>query len=99
MPEDRPGQFRVDMIRPGTIPAWHHEKAGPAFFNAWTLTHVAWGFIAERAVSFGIAMAAHFAYEMVEGEIFPAEDRDISMANHVGDTVGFIAGFYLAKKF
>ena len=73
---------------------WYHEQPGPELFNSWTWTHFAWGMASARAgVGFLNAFLLHTGYEMVEGFIFPWEDRDVSMRNHVGDTVAFLAGW------
>lgn len=68
-------------------------------FNEWTIAHVAsgvlWGMMKPGAMLTGVA--AHTAYEMVEGNIFPRDDRDVSMRNHLGDTLAFVAGMLLGS--
>jgi hypothetical protein len=49
-------------------------------------------------VGFIPAVLIHTAYESVEGYLFPIENRDASMMNHVGDTIAFMAGWAVAKK-
>ncbi len=44
------------------------------------------------------AVAVHTLYEMVEGNLFPREHRDVSMLNHVGDSIAFVAGYFLANR-
>ena len=75
---------------------WYSEKTGPAFFNEWSLTHVGWGALfqllfPDRRVT---GLVLHTIYESIEGCIFPAEFRDVSMQNHVGDTIAFAAGMW-----
>lgn len=41
---------------------------------------------------FVTGLVAHTIYESIEGYIFPAEFRDVSMLNHIGDTIAFAAG-------
>ena len=74
---------------------WFHEPAGPALFNDWTWTHLAWGMLAARHVGALDAFLLHSGYEAVEGSLFPREDRDVSMLNHVGDTVAFMVGWFV----
>jgi len=73
---------------------WYHETIGPRFFNEWSLVHVAtgalWGAIFPGRIKTG--MLAHTLYEMIEGQIFPIEHRDVSFRNHVGDSLAFLAG-------
>ncbi len=73
---------------------WYFEKTGPAFFNEWSLTHVAWGALFQLLFPdrYVAGLVLHTIYESIEGYIFPAEFRDVSMRNHVGDTVAFAAG-------
>jgi hypothetical protein len=73
---------------------WYHETPGPEYFNAWTLAHVVSGMIARRSgLSVVEAVLLHTGYELLEGSIFPVDHRDTSFRNHVGDSVGFLAGF------
>ena len=73
------------------------EDAGPRLFNDWTLTHFIWGVVAAHFVpNFVGAIVLHSAYELVEGKIFV--HRDESMRNHVGDTIGFTAGYLAASQ-
>src|SRR5262249_35450515 len=72
---------------------WWFASTGPAFFNDGSLAHVVWGVVwqllfPERYLA---GLVAHTIYESIEGYIFPAADRDISMENHVGDTIAFTA--------
>jgi hypothetical protein len=79
---------------------WYHETVGPQFFNEWTIVHVVtgalWGAIWPRRVLSG--MVAHTLYEMVEGKLFPVDQRDVSMRNHVGDSLAFLAGMMLTRR-
>ena len=73
---------------------WYFEKTGPAFFNEWSLTHVAWGALfqllfPDRRFT---GLVLHTIYESIEGSIFPVQFRDASMRNHIGDTLAFAAG-------
>lgn len=73
---------------------WYFEKTGPAFFNEWSVTHLGWGALfqllfPDRRVT---GLVLHTIYESIEGYIFPAEFRDVSKRNHVGDTIAFAAG-------
>ncbi len=78
--------------------AWFFETPGPAFFNEWTWTHFAWGLVSWRLTkNHWAGLAGHTIYEAVEGEIFPARARDISLQNHAGDTVAFLAGSFVAQ--
>ena len=78
---------------------WWYESAGPSLWNEWTWTHITWGMIArEWTDSFLLALAVHTLYEMGEGRIFPREHRDVSARNHLGDTVAFMAGWYIRRK-
>lgn len=79
---------------------WYFEKTGPAFFNKWSLTHVGWGavfqlFFPNRHLA---GLVVHTIYESIEGYIFPAAFRDVSMRNHVGDTIAFAAGMSLIPR-
>lgn len=77
---------------------WFFESPGPAFFNEWTWTHFAWGLGSWRFTKSHLTgLAAHTLYEFVEGDIFPVEARDVSLENHVGDTVAFLAGSVLGR--
>lgn len=72
---------------------WFYETTEPALFNEWTWSHFFWGLLSASTVRSDVtAIGAHTVYEMIEGWIFPWEYRDISMLNHIGDTVAFIAG-------
>lgn len=76
---------------------WYFEKTGPAFFNEWSLTHVGGGALfqllfPDRKVA---GLVLHTIYEAIEGYIFPAAFRDVSMRNHVGDTLAFVAGMWV----
>jgi hypothetical protein len=78
---------------------WWFEDPGPAFFNKWSLTHVGWG-VAWQLVfpkRYFAGLVAHTIYESIEGYIFPREDRDVSMRNHVGDTIAFGAGMLVVS--
>lgn len=78
---------------------WFHEQQGPELVNVWTLTHVMWGaVVAHFTDSLPLAMVLHTFYESIEGQIFPVEHRDVSLKNHVGDSIGFAAGFIAARK-
>jgi hypothetical protein len=79
---------------------WYFEKTGPAYFNEWSLAHVAWGALFQylfpgRQVA---GLVLHTIYESIEGRIFPAEFRDISMQNHLGDTAAFVAGMLVVPS-
>ena len=81
------------MIQP-----WFFEKPGPALFNVWTWTHFAWGLVSwPLTKSHVMGLVAHTAYEFIEGDIFPVEARDVSLENHVGDTIAFLAGSIVGK--
>lgn len=73
---------------------WYFEKTGPAFFNEWSLAHVGWGVVWQLLFPGRLlaGLVVHTIYESIEGYIFPAEFRDVSMRNHVGDTIAFAAG-------
>jgi hypothetical protein len=72
---------------------WFHETPGPNWVNEWTWTHVVWGMATARAIPDGlVALGAHTLYEMVEGKVFPDPHRDVSVENHLGDTLAFLAG-------
>ena len=88
---------------------WYHEPKGPEFFNAWTIAHAAWGAVAARYVNslprggagrfpFVAALVLHTVYELAEQDIFPLKDRDVSTENHIGDTLGFSAGYLAARR-
>jgi hypothetical protein len=73
--------------------AWYWEHGQGRVFNVWSLAHVGSGvasFIAWRSYLPGIVL--HTAYELMEDRIYPYHGRDRSMANHIGDTVAFVAG-------
>lgn len=76
---------------------WYFEKTGPAFFNEWSITHVGWGVVWQLLFPdrYLTGLVAHTIYESIEGRIFPAEFRDVSMKNHVGDTVAFTVGMMI----
>ena len=78
---------------PKRVP-WYFENTGPSFFNAWSLTHVGWGALFQLLFPkrYVTGLVLHTIYESIEGYIFPAEFRDTSMRNHVGDTIAFAAG-------
>lgn len=77
---------------------WFYETSGPAFFNEWTWTHFAWGVASWMVMkSKTRALVAHTVYEFIEGDIFPAESRDTSFENHLGDTAAFFAGSVVAE--
>ena len=86
------------MGYPYVIPAapdvpWYHETAQAKLFNEWTWTHFAWGMVSAGMVrTWWQALLLHTVYEAVEGQVFPSQHRDVSMRNHVGDTVAFMAG-------
>lgn len=77
---------------------WFHETVGPGFTNEWTITHVAWGMLSARYLGPWGALAAHTLYELVEGRIFPDPHRDVSMRNHVGDTLAFMMGWWTVQQ-
>lgn len=87
------------MADPKCVP-WYFEKTGPAFFNEWSITHVGWGalfqFLFPNRYVTGLVL--HTIYESIEGHIFPAEFRDTSTRNHVGDTIAFAAGMLVASS-
>ena len=78
---------------------WYYEDPGPAFFNGWSLVHVGSGALFQTLVPNRpiLGLALHTAYEAIEGFIFTREDRDPSMRNHIGDTIAFAAGMWLAS--
>lgn len=72
---------------------WFHETPRPHLFNEWSWTHFAWGMASSGLIRSDLsALAAHTAYEALEGGLFPVQHRDTSMLNHVGDTLAFMAG-------
>ena len=78
---------------------WYHETVGPLLVNKWTVTHVAWGVASVKYVdSFWLALGLHTLYEMVEGGIFPLPHRDVSMLNHVGDSLAFVVGRLVGER-
>jgi hypothetical protein len=79
---------------------WYFEKTGPSFFNAWSFTHLGWGVLFQSVFPgrFGTGLMLHTIYESIEGYIFPAEFRDVSMRNHVGDTLAFTAGMLVMSS-
>lgn len=87
---------RSSSFPPGKLP-WYFEKTGPAFFNEWSLAHVGWGLIWQALFPkrYVTGLVVHTIYESIEGRIFPAEFRDVSMRNHVGDTIAFAAGMLI----
>ena len=85
-------------VRP-TARKWWFEDPGPAFFNKWSITHVGWGIAWQLMFPdrYLAGLVVHTIYESIEGYIFPREDRDPSLRNHVGDTVCFGAGMLAAS--
>jgi hypothetical protein len=78
---------------------WYHETAGPHYVNEWTWTHVVWGSILYRMTgSVAGALAWHTVYEMIEGQLFPSENRDTSMENHIGDSIASLIGSFVARE-
>lgn len=76
----------------------YHEEGQGRFFNAWTLVHFSVGVLSWTVLRSQVAgLLIHTIYESIEGDFFPSEHRDRSMNNHVGDTVAFVAGSYLAS--
>lgn len=72
---------------------WFHESTTAALFNEWTWTHFAWGLASAAFVRGHLAaIALHTGYEAIEGRIFPDPHRDVSIRNHVGDSIAFLAG-------
>ena len=90
-----PAKKADDQKRP-----WYFEKTGPSFFNAWSLTHIGWGALFQLVFPdrYVTGLVVHTIYESIEGYIFPAEFRDVSMRNHVGDTAAFAAGMLMAPS-
>ena len=78
---------------PKRVP-WYFEKTGPTFFNEWSFMHLGWGALFQLVFPdrYVTGLVLHTIYESIEGYIFPAEFRDTSMRNHVGDTIAFAAG-------
>ena len=75
-----------------------HEEGQGRYFNAWSLVHFSVGVLTWTVLRNQLAgLVIHTAYEAVEGDFFPWYHRDRSMANHVGDTVAFLAGSLLAS--
>lgn len=81
------------IVRP-----WYHETPGPGLINEWTITHVLWGMASAKYLSWWPALALHTLYEMAEGSVFPRANRDVSTMNHVGDTLTFLVGRWLAER-
>lgn len=77
--------------------AWYYEGGQGRVFNAWSLSHVAWGVAAYPAFGrrYWPGLVLHTAYELVEDRIYPRKGRDRSMANHVGDTIAFVGGQFV----
>ena len=72
---------------------WFFETTQQQLFNEWTWTHLFWGMFSTRFIKSDLnALLVHTAYESIEGFIFPSEARDVSMRNHIGDTLAFLAG-------
>lgn len=89
----------AEVIPPGPSPLplsqkpWYHETPTPQLFNEWTWTHFAWGMVSAGLIpTWWQALLLHTLYEAVEGKIFPNPNRDVSMRNHVGDSVAFMVG-------
>lgn len=77
---------------------YFHEEGQGQYFNAWSLVHFSVGVMAWTVLRNQLAgLAIHTVYESVEGEFFPSDHRDRSMTNHVGDTIAFMAGSFLAS--
>lgn len=58
---------------------------------------MAWGVIGYRLTGqFTAPLVLHTMYEAIEGQLFPDASRDVSMRNHLGDTIAFAAGLGLA---
>jgi hypothetical protein len=78
---------------------WYYEKPGPALFNAWSFPHLVTGLLASRYVDYPVGLLGHTIYESVETDFKIArQERDTSFLNHVGDTIAFTAGFFLARR-
>ena len=72
---------------------WYHETPEAHFFNEWTVTHLAWGALSNHFIDSDVlAIALHTTYEYIEADLFPREHRDVSLENHIGDSLAFILG-------
>lgn len=94
-PQIDPSHFTpiAEIIPPAPDVPWYHESPSAQLFNEWTWTHFAWGMATASLIpNWWMALLAHTVYEAIEGRIFPVQNRDVSMVNHVGDTVAFMAG-------
>jgi len=77
---------------------WYHEQIGPRLVNKWTVTHVLWGMTSARYVGWWEGLVLHSLYETFEGKLFPQPHRDVSFLNHIGDTLAFLAGRWIAER-
>lgn len=97
-PNDAPAKVPAALFEfsapAGRKRPWWFESTGPAYFNEWSIAHVGWGVVWQLLFPDHrlAGLVVHTIYESIEGHIFPAKDRDVSMANHVGDTAAFAAG-------
>jgi len=84
---------------PEKVP-WYFEKTGPSFFNAWSFVHVGSGALFQLLFPdrYVAGLVTHTIYEAIEGRIFPLEFRDPSFRNHVGDTIAFAVGMWIASS-
>lgn len=89
----------MTTLLPQAIPLpWFHEHGYGQLWNEWTWTHIAWGILSYQVTKgYVVGFLAHTLYEIVEGRLFPTANRDVSITNHIGDTVAFLAGSRLGQ--
>jgi hypothetical protein len=80
---------------------WYYESPEPRLLNEWSVVHLGTGLLFGTMFpgAYKRGFLTHTAYEAVEGKLFPAQTRDVSMKNHVGDTLAFMLGIWAATKF
>ena len=78
---------------------WYHESGQGQFMNKWSLAHFLFGIASYKIFKNQYeGLVWHTLYEFLEQDLYPIEDRDTSMTNHVGDTVFFLAGSLAATS-
>jgi len=76
---------------------WYEDGQGN-YFNSWSLVHFSVGVLSWVLLRNQVSgLFIHTVYESVEGEFFASDERDLSMENHIGDTVAFLSGSFLAS--
>lgn len=95
---DKVGLGVVNRDTMATPVPWFHETPSPNLWNEWTWTHIAWGVVAYRLTGeYLMPLVAHTLYEVIESYVFPDPHRDVSMLNHIGDTLAFVGGLELGR--